>query len=295
MSPGFLPDCQKLSDKKLKMKFKITTLVENSVAQTGKQLIGEHGLSFHIETETNKILFDTGQNLAISNNAKVLGIDLSQIDTVVLSHGHYDHTGGLKSLVACNGDFTIYAHPAVFGHKLKSTDGHFKYIGIPLEKMYLEAKGIKLKLTRHPAQVTPGIMATGEIPLENDFEELEPDFYLRKENQIMADTLADDQALILETTEGITVLLGCSHRGVINTLNHVVNLTGKKGISAMLGGLHLGKASDSKLKQIMDSLHEFDLEKIGVGHCTSTRALMALSSEFPNKVFLNTVGNVISL
>ncbi len=93
------------------MKFKITTLVENSVAQSGNPLIGEHGLSFFIETGTNKILFDTGQNLAIANNAKVLGIDLRQIDSVVLSHGKYDHTGGLKSLAACNRDFTISANP----------------------------------------------------------------------------------------------------------------------------------------------------------------------------------------
>jgi len=99
------------------MKSKITTLVENTVAQSGKKLIGEHGLSFYIETQNNKILFDTGQNLAISNNAQVLGIDLSLIDTVILSHGHYDHTGGLKSLLECNRDFRLYAHPDVFGQK----------------------------------------------------------------------------------------------------------------------------------------------------------------------------------
>jgi 7,8-dihydropterin-6-yl-methyl-4-(beta-D-ribofuranosyl)aminobenzene 5'-phosphate synthase len=277
------------------MKFKVTTLVENSVAQCGKPLIGEHGLSFYIETEKNKILFDTGQNLAIANNAKVLGIDLRQIDSVVLSHGHYDHAGGLKSLVACNRGFTIYAHPEVFGHKLKSADCNLKYIGMPLEKNYLEAKGINLKLTRKPIQVASGIQTTGEIPMDNDFEELEADFYLKKENAVLTDTFADDQALILESEEGITVLLGCSHRGVINTLNHVANLTKKKNISTLLGGLHLGKASDSKLKKIRKSLREFSLEKIGVGHCTGIRALIALSDEFPHKVFVNTVGNVVSV
>jgi len=94
--------------------------------------------------------------------------------------------------------------------------------------------------------------------------------------------------------KGLTVLLGCSHRGVINTLNHVVRLTAKNSINAILGGLHLGKASDAKLSKIMDHLRGFGLEKIWVGHCTGTRAFVALSNEFPNRVILNTVGNVIS-
>jgi len=277
------------------MESKITTLVENSVAQSGKKLIGEHGLSFYIETERNKILFDTGQNLAISNNAQVLGIDLSLIDTVILSHGHYDHTGGLKSLLECNRDFTLYAHPDVFGHKVKGADDNFKYIGIPFEKNFLEKEGIEIKLDRNPAQISPGIMTTGEIPLENDFEGLESVFHIKKKYETVADPLTDDQAVILDTDKGLTVLLGCSHRGVINTLNHVVRLTGKKRINAIMGGLHLGKASDSKISKTMDHLRGFGLEKIGVGHCTGTHAFLALSNEFPNKVFLNTVGNVVGV
>jgi 7,8-dihydropterin-6-yl-methyl-4-(beta-D-ribofuranosyl)aminobenzene 5'-phosphate synthase len=275
------------------MKSKITTLVENTVAQSGKKLIAEHGLSFYIETQSNKILFDTGQNLAIANNAQVLGIDLSLVDTVILSHGHYDHTGGLKSLLACNRNFTLYAHPDVFGQKVKGVDDNFKYIGIPVAKNFLEEKGIELKLDKKAVQIVPGIMTTGEIPLENDFEGLESVFYIKKENEVVADTLTDDQAVILDTDKGLTVLLGCSHRGVINTLNHVARLTGKKRIHALMGGLHLGKASDAKLSKIMDHLRGFGLEKIGVGHCTGTRAFVALSNDFPNRVFLNTVGNVV--
>jgi len=277
------------------MKSKITTLVENTVAQSGKKLIGEHGLSFYIETQNNKILFDTGQNLAISNNAQVLGIDLSLIDKVILSHGHYDHTGGLKSLLACNQDFMLYAHPDVFGQKVKGAGDNIKYIGIPVTKNFLKEKGIKVKLDKKAVQIAPGIMTTGEIPLENDFEGLESVFYIKKGNAVVADALADDQAVILDTDKGLTVLLGCSHRGVINTLNHVVRLTGKKSIHAILGGLHLGKASDSKLSKIINQLRGFGLEKIGVGHCTGTRAFVALANEFPNRVFLNTVGNVVSV
>jgi 7,8-dihydropterin-6-yl-methyl-4-(beta-D-ribofuranosyl)aminobenzene 5'-phosphate synthase len=275
------------------MKFKITTLSENFVAQSGKKLIGEHGLSFYIETESRRMLFDTGQNLAISNNADVLGIDLSQIDTVVLSHGHYDHTGGVKSLLQRNKKFTLYAHPDLFSRKVKGAGNNHKYIGMPIERDIIENSGVRLKLSNASAEIAPGIMTTGEIPLENDFEEVDSGFFIKKEKEIITDTLVDDQALILHTNKGLAVLLGCSHRGVINTLTHVVKLTGKRKIHAILGGLHLGKASDLKLKRIIDHLQGFGLEKIGVGHCTGYRAILALSKEFSDRVFLNTVGNVM--
>jgi 7,8-dihydropterin-6-yl-methyl-4-(beta-D-ribofuranosyl)aminobenzene 5'-phosphate synthase len=275
------------------MNFKITTLCENNVAQSGKRLIGEHGLSFFIEAGDRRILFDTGQNLALANNAEVLGIDLSRIDTVVLSHGHYDHSGGLKSLLDCNPNFTLYAHPDVFGPKVKGSGDNHKYIGIPVDRKVLEQKGIKIQLDKDPVPIAPGITTTGEIPLENDFEGVEPIFYLKQGDDYGTDTLADDRALILDTEKGWVVLLGCSHRGVVNTLNHVTQITGRNTIHAILGGLHLGQASDAKLEKIVDHLQAFELEKIGVGHCSGPKAFLALANAFKEKVFLNTVGNLI--
>ncbi len=275
------------------MKFKVTTLCENNIGHGSQNLIGEHGLAFYIETENRRILFDTGQNLAIANNADILGIELSRIDTVVLSHGHYDHSSGLKSLLDCNKDFTLYAHPDVFGRKVKGTGDNPKYIGIPVDRKVFEQKGIKVQLDKEPMPIAPGITTTGEIALENDFETVGSIFYLKKGEGYAADTLADDRALILDTDKGLVVLLGCSHRGVVNTLNHVTQITGCKRIHAILGGLHLGKASDEKLEKIMDHLHAFGLEKIGVGHCTGPKAFVALANEFKDRVFLNTVGNAM--
>ena len=120
------------------MNFKITTLCENNIGHGSKNLIGEHGLSFHVEAGDRRVLFDTGQNLAMANNARVLGIDLSRVDTVVLSHGHYDHSSGLKSLLECSTDFTLYAHPEVFGAKQRGRGDDYKYIGIPLDRSALE-------------------------------------------------------------------------------------------------------------------------------------------------------------
>ena len=132
---------------------------------------------------------------------------------------------------------------------------------------------------------------TGEIPLENDFESVEAGFHIKNGDAVLADTLVDDRALILETAKGLVVLLGCSHRGVINTLNHVVGLTGRNTIHAIIGGLHLGKASDVKLTTIIEHLHAFGLEKIGVGHCSGAKAFVALANELRDRVFLNTVGS----
>ncbi len=275
------------------MNFKVTTLCENNIGHGSKNLVGEHGLSFYIEADNRHILFDTGQNIGIANNAGVLGVDLGRIDTVVLSHGHYDHSSGLKSLLDCNTNFTLHAHPDVFGPKLKGAGENHRYIGVPVDRKTLEEKGIQIKLDKNPIPIAPGITTTGEIMLESDFEEVAPGFHLKNGEDYPIDTLADDRALILDTAEGLVVLLGCSHRGVVNTLNHVAQITGRNTIHAILGGLHLGKASKQKLSQIVDHLHAFGLEKIGVGHCTGPKAFVALANAFEEKVFLNTVGNVI--
>ena len=275
------------------MNFKITTLCENHIGHGSQNLIGEHGLAFFVEGGGRRVLFDTGQNLGLANNAEVLGVDLSCIDTVVLSHGHYDHSSGLKSLLDCNTNFTIHAHPEAFGPKQRGGGDNYKYIGIPLEKINLEQKGIKIRLDKDPVLIATGMTTTGEIPLANDFEAVEPDFFIKNGTEFPADTLPDDRALILDTEKGLVVLLGCSHRGVVNTLNHVTQITGRQKIHAILGGLHLGKASDEKLQKIVDHLDAFGLEKIGVGHCTGPKAFVALANAFKQKVFLNTVGNVI--
>jgi len=277
------------------MKFKVTTLCENNIGHGSQNLIGEHGLSFYIEADDRRILFDTGQNLGLANNAEVLGIDLSRIDTVVLSHGHYDHSSGLKSLLDCNTDFTLCAHPDVFSPKVRGAgDGH-KYIGIPVDRNVLEQKGVKIQFDQDPVSLAPGITTTGTIPLSNEFEAVGSEFYLKNGDDFTADILADDRALILDTAKGLVVVLGCSHRGVINTLNHVTQIAGRNTIHAILGGLHLGKASDEKLANIIDHLHTFGLDKIGVGHCTGPKAFVALANAFGDKVFLNTVGSVMEL
>jgi len=274
------------------MAFTITTLAENSVPQGAIGLMGEHGQSFYIETDEKRIFFDVGQGLVLLNNARYLGIDLKRVDTVVLSHGHNDHTGGLKSLAGLNTGFTLVAHPDVFLEKFVKSDGAMLFRGIPVDAEFLEKSGIRLRFETQSVEIAPGVFTTGEIPMETEFESLEPVFFTKQNGETLTDLLPDDLALILDTEKGLVVLLGCTHRGIINTLRHVRRLMGKEKIHAVIGGLHLGKASDEKLTAIVEALREFDIERIGVGHCTGMRASKRLMDEFGDRIFFNAVGMV---
>jgi len=277
------------------MQFKITTLVENAVPiMSGRKLIGEHGLSFLIETRGHHLLFDTGQYMALENNARILGAELTAVDTVILSHGHYDHTGGLKHLLNCNSRFSLYAHPDVFARKLMKRKGRYREIGIPISKNDLVKNGVELILDSAPVEISTRILTTGEIPLESGFESVATGFFIDKNGRKAPDALVDDLAVILKTDKGPVVVLGCSHRGVINTLSHVQNIIGEKNIYAVLGGLHLVKATGKKLETIIQHLKQFNLQKIVVEHCTGNHAIQALYNQFKDKVILNTVGNVIT-
>ena len=277
------------------MTVKITTLVENTVGIGGsRELIGEHGLAFLIETDAQRILFDTGQYLALQNNARILGSNLATIDTVVLSHGHYDHTGGLKHLLAHNSSFSLYAHPDVFAHKLIKRKGQYRKIGIPVSETDLVSQGVTLCLDAAPAEIAPNMTTTGEIPMQSTFETIAEGLYIEKDGRKIPDPLADDQALILKTGKGPVVVLGCSHRGIINTLSHVKGVIGAERIYAVMGGLHLVKTTGEKLDTIMHALQEFGLEKIVVGHCTGHHAIRALYARFADKVVINTVGHTIT-
>ncbi len=273
-------------------KIKVTTLVENTVPPGLAPLLGELGLSFLIDTGEKKILFDAGQGLAILDNAQALGIDLSEIDTVVLSHGHFDHARGVKNLLGCNNKFTLVAHPEIFYNKMAGGGGDYFPIGISDDKAVLENSGIKILLDENSVEIAPGIRTTGKIPLETDFEEVEAMFFKGESGQEIPDKIEDDRALILDTEKGTVVIFGCAHRGPINTLNHVVQLTGNKKIHAIMGGLHLLFANDEKLKKVAACIRDFSIEKMVIGHCTGFKAMVSLANEFGDKVIPNTVGNV---
>lgn len=277
------------------MKLNITTLSENTAA--ARNLLAELGISILVETDTASILLDTGQSISVSHNADVLGVDLSRIDKIVLSHGHYDHTGGLRRVLKkAQKEIEVIAHPDIWAAKYSQSGGQeARYIGIPFQREELESLGARFNLTAKSTKISENIMTTGEIPMLTDFEEIDPDLFVKENNQFKPDQLLDDQALIINTEAGLVVILGCGHRGIINTLYHARQLTGIEKIYMVLGGCHLITASEERIWLTIAALKELDVQRIGVSHCTGASAITAMSLEFGDQFFHNNTGTRTSL
>jgi len=214
---------------------KITILAEDTAGPRGT--VGEHGLAIWIETDGRVVLFDTGQGLALRQNASVLVLDLSRVEVIIVSHGHYDHGGGLSDAIAsCSSTAPVFLHPCALLPKYTPPD---REIGIP---RLAETQVSRVIAIREPQQVLPGVWTTGEIPRLTAFEDTGGRFY-RDSSCTTPDPLLDDQALFLESSQGLVVILGCAHAGVINTLERVRQLSGTRKIHAILGGMHLLNAS----------------------------------------------------
>ncbi len=272
------------------MKLRITTLSENCAGRG--YLLAEYGLSIVVETDDVNILFDTGASISASYNADVLGIDLSKIDKVVLSHGHYDHTGGLRQILGKMGkEVEIIAHPDIWAAKYSRSQGRKdRYNGIPFQRQELERLGANFNLTTKPVRITDSIMTTGEVPMVTDFEEIEPVFFVKQDSGWQPDKLLDDQALIINAEPGLIVILGCAHRGPINTLYYAQQLTGVKSIHTVLGGSHLIHASEERIWLTIAALKELGVQRLGLCHCTGLPAIMLIAHEFEDKFFFNNAG-----
>jgi len=276
------------------MRFKITTLVENTVPKA-RGLIGEHGIAFYIEAGEHRVLFDTGQGFALIKNAQTLGIDLSTVEALVLSHGHYDHTGGLDALLSINRSFRLHAHPDVFSEKIARRNGQSHTIGLTLSRSTLESMGVQVLLDSHPMEVVPGVLTTGEIPMQTAYETIDPALLVKTGTVLAPDPLKDDLSLILQSPKGRGILFGCAHRGAINILTQVEALYGKAPLLAVVGGMHLMGVSKESLEQRIRALTAFAPEWVIPGHCTGFESVWAFRAAFKEKFRLNQVGSVLEI
>lgn len=240
---------------------------------------------------------DTGLSFSAVHNAQLMGIDLSTIDRIVLSHGHADHTGGLREVLKMKGAVDIIAHPDVWASKYTRRDGQAQeqFIGIPFSREELESRGARFNLVREPVHITEHIMTTGEIPMLSGYEEIENNLFVKEDGALRQDLLADDLALVIDTEFGLVVILGCAHRGIVNTLHHAQSLTGKELVYAAIGGTHLFRASGERIEKTIADLKEMGIQKLGVSHCTGFLASSRLASQFEDAFFLNNAGSRLTL
>jgi 7,8-dihydropterin-6-yl-methyl-4-(beta-D-ribofuranosyl)aminobenzene 5'-phosphate synthase len=277
------------------MKIKLTTLSENTASRVG--LLAEWGLSILVEVGNYKVLLDTGLDTSAAHNAAIMDIDLSAVDRIVLSHGHRDHTGGLKHVLkAIRKRIEVIAHPDIWAAKYSRTfSKQAQYAGIPFARESLESLGASFNLTEKPAWITNSLVTTGEIPMHTKYEKIDRGLLVKEDGKLRPDPLRDDQALIIKTGKGLIVILGCGHRGTINTLHHAQKITGVERIYMVVGGTHLLHASRAQIDLTVAELKRLGVQKIGVSHCTGMPAAAVLFHEFGDKFFFNNTGNVVTL
>jgi len=277
------------------MTIRITTLSENT-ASAGN-FLAECGLSILVETEKTTVLFDTGRGISTTHNADELGIDLTKIDKIVLSHGHYDHTGGLREIMwKARKDIEVIAHPDIWQAKYaRYQDKPDRYIGIPFQRNELESLGATFNLISEPVRIDEDMMSTGEIPMTTSFEQVDADLFVKEDTGWQQDKLLDDQALIISIDSGLVIILGCAHRGIINTLYHARRLTSRERIHAVIGGSHLKDASKEQLWQTTNALKKLKIRMLGLCHCTDLLIASVLAHEFKENFFFNKAGSVVNL
>jgi 7,8-dihydropterin-6-yl-methyl-4-(beta-D-ribofuranosyl)aminobenzene 5'-phosphate synthase len=274
----------------LKMEIKITTLAENT-ANMG--FLAEWGLSMLVEADGKKILFDTGMGNAAVHNARLLGIDLSAVDKIVISHGHHDHTGGLREVLeAMRKKIEVIAHPDIWVAKYgRRGRGPEHFAGMPFRRELLENLGAEFKLTSEPMRITDRIMTTGEIPMLTDYEKIDGGLLEKKNGEMLPDELKDDLSMVIDTDYGLVVILGCAHRGIVNTLKQAQKVTGKELIYAAVGGTHLLNATRERLGKTAADLKEMGVQYLGASHCTGFEAAAYLAQQFGDSFFVNNSGS----
>jgi 7,8-dihydropterin-6-yl-methyl-4-(beta-D-ribofuranosyl)aminobenzene 5'-phosphate synthase len=273
------------------MTVRITTLSENTAAFG---YVGEWGLSLLVDVNGRKVLLDTGMSFSAVRNAELLKIDLHEVEAIVLSHGHIDHTGGLRKILERAGPKRIFAHPDIWKAKYSTKRGSTYFsIGIPFSQHELKELGASFTLSKDPAEVTPGVLTSGEVPMLTDYEEVEKSLYYMKNDEIEPDPLLDDLSLAVKTEKGLIVILGCAHRGPINIIHHFQKVTGEKRIYAVVGGTHLWSASQQRIEKTIIELLSLCVEKVACSHCTGPKATAKMADAFGDNFIYNNAGMVL--
>lgn len=268
------------------MSIKITTLVENSVY--GKGLQGEHGLSLLVDTGEHRLLFDTGASDLFIRNARILGIDLKEVDFLVLSHGHRDHTGGLHHFLAVNDKAQVVCKRELFQPKFKDER----------ENGVMQPDALDSTRFRFVDEVTElcrGVFVFPQLPVTDEEDTHFEHFFTWVEGRKQADTFTDELALALKQDAEVSVLSACSHRGITNIIRAVQEYFPQTSLKLVLGGFHIRNTEKEKFDVIARFLESHLPQRLGVCHCTGIDKYALFHQCFADRTFYNYTGRVETL
>jgi 7,8-dihydropterin-6-yl-methyl-4-(beta-D-ribofuranosyl)aminobenzene 5'-phosphate synthase len=229
----------------------------------------EHGLSFLVETDQKKILFDTGASDLYIGSAIKMGISLGELDTIVLSHGHWDHGNGLQYMDGKS----LICHPGCFVKRYRKSGKD--YLGLSLSETEVDAR-FDLKTSRLPVRLSEHMWFLGEVPRENDFEAQTTKYMLEDGSD---DFIMDDSGLAVLTDRGLVVISGCAHAGICNMIVQAMQVTGIDLVAAVVGGFHLREVNNQTLRTIT-FLKNLGVKQVIPSHCTIDPALAHFQRTF---------------
>ena len=246
---------------------RITTLVENHMNQARLSLFAEHGVSFFIEKSNHVYMSDVGQSGSFADNAAELDVDLSQVEVLAISHHHYDHGGGLKRFFEENEDAVVYLHTSPNADYLSvDSPQSVRYIG--LDRGLLKDHQGRIKYIDKNQEVSPGFWLITKIPEE--YPKPHGDERLKRQigTDIIADPFKHELVTVVEGENGLVILTGCAHNGVLNMIAAVKDALPGKPIQAVIGGFHLHHEAEQTVQEIGEALLGMDIPRVITGHCT---------------------------
>ena len=267
---------------------KITVLIENTAARPA--LHREHGLSVHILFRGHSILLDAGSSGAFADNAEALGVDLSQVELAVLSHGHYDHADGLRRFFQVNGHAPVYLRPQAGGDFFSLSTGAPRFVGIH-RALWTEHRD-RFRTAEGPAQLLPGVWLIPRTRVRPEFSSRERNL-VRKvgPDRFVPDDFSHEQSLVLESGRGLILFNSCSHGGIVNIVDSVLSQLPGRRVHAVWGGLHMHSPGAKDLNcspdyvlAVADELDRLGVEELYTGHCTGQRAFDLLHSRLGDRV-----------
>lgn len=276
---------------------KISILNENTAGKRGS--LAEHGLSVLIEREGKRWLFDTGQTDVFIKNADLMGKPLTGLQGIILSHGHFDHCGGLEYLIKSyekTGEKLppVYVRKTAFQNKMAINSDlcTYRIIGIPWKR---ELLGSAVCLTNRRQEIAPGIWVLGDIPYTPGLEKKPEQFFIDKGTEKIQDYMDDEQMLLIETKEGLCMIAGCCHPGILNCLEYVLKSFPNQKLHAVIAGMHLTGAPSGRIQNTINELGKREFNIIIPVHCTGIEAIGRMKAEFGRRCRLAETGMTIEI